>query len=114
MRILILLYSIMLASIPLFAQEKPEQQSPEYDMPNLAPDTSPFHMPNAGPAKAFGADPESGEPHFYLDPESGLYFDFHEKKIRNFKNGEVYTFEELKKKLEEASAKEEEQPKKII
>jgi hypothetical protein len=116
MKALLFVCSLLLASASLFVQEMipKDQHVPKYDMPNLTPDASPFNMPNAGPTKAFGTDPESGEPHYYLDPETGLYFDFYEKKVRNFKNGKVYTFEELQKLLESLPAKDAESQKKMI
>lgn len=110
------LWIVILASAPLLAQEKPqrEQQFPAYKMPKLMPDNHSSNMPNQQFLKSFGTDPESGEPHYYLDPQTGLYFDFYEKKVRNFKNGEVYTFEELQKLLESPPAKDAESQRKII
>lgn len=96
-----------------YAQEG-MQVKPKYNMPQLAPDASPENMPNTRFLKSYGSDPATGEPHYFMDTESGLYFDFDEKKVRNFKNGEVYTFEEVKRLLQQKSTKAVEPKNKII
>jgi hypothetical protein len=100
-----------------FAQEQKQsdpQANSEYDMPNLTPDISSDNMPNTEFLKSYGSDPDTGKPHYYMDTESGLYFDFDEKKVRNYKNGEVYTFEEVKKLLQQKDSKGAKPKSKII
>lgn len=96
-----------------YAQER-EEVKPEYNMPQLAPDANSENMPNTSFLKSYGYDRVTGEPHYFIDTESGLYFDFDEKKVRNFKNGEVYTFEEVKTLLQQKNSKAVEPKNKII
>lgn len=70
----------------------PAPSNPEYPIKLKAPDLESFNMPNTDYLNAYGKDSETGKLHFYMHTESGLFFDFCEKKIRDFKNGEVYQF----------------------
>ncbi len=98
---------VVLFGNDMYAQHKPQimpSRRPEHNMPNLKPDTSPFNMPNLKGISAFSTNPETGEPHYYIDPATGLYFNFDQQEIRNFKTGKVYSFKELEKILREQGA----------
>lgn len=78
-------------------------------MPNYIPENLPADIPNMGFLGGHGTDSQTGETHYYMDSESGLYYDFREKIVRDFKTGKEYTFEKLKKLLR----KEKEKPKEL-
>jgi hypothetical protein len=61
-------------------------------------------MPNVEFLGSYSTDPETGKPRYYLDTDSGLYFDFDQEVIKDFQTGESYTFEELKELLRRAPA----------
>ena len=96
-KLLILSFAIGL-SINIYAQDQPQPPQGKH-MPNYLPDETPAEMPNVEFLGGYGTDPQTGEPAYYMDTESGLYFDFQGKIIRNFKTGKEYTFEELEKLL---------------
>ena len=84
------------------AQEKNEEpktsQIPE--MPTFRPpaDISPMPTPNKD-ISSFGVDQQSGEPTYYIDPKSKLYFDFQQREIRDFNTGKTYSFDEFNQRL---------------
>ncbi|MFP4094406.1 MAG: hypothetical protein ACLFUB_07975 [Cyclobacteriaceae bacterium] len=89
-------------------QPQPRESEPQdRQMPNYLPDEAPADIPNMEFLRGHGTDPVTGEPHYYMDPESGLYFDFREKIIRDFKTGKAYTFKELEKLLRKEPEKPE-------
>lgn len=83
-------------------EEKPTQSQ---QMPNFLPDEVPADIPNMEFLGGYGTDPQTGKPQYYMDTESGLYFDFDEKVVRDFNTGKEYTFEELKKMLRQEQEK---------
>jgi hypothetical protein len=98
MKKLLILSFAMGVSINIYAQDQPQPPQGKH-MPNYLPDETPAEMPNTEFLGGYGSDPLTGQPHYYMDTESGLYFDFQEKIVRNFKTGKEYTFEELEKLL---------------
>ncbi len=87
-------------------QPQPEENAPQgQQMPNVLPGEAPTDIPNMEFLGGYGTDPQTGEPHYCMDTESGLYFDFREKIVRDFKTGKAYTFEELEKLLREENGK---------
>jgi len=99
----LLIFSIAIGLVgSVFAQDQaplPEKDPQKQPMPNFLPDEGASDIPNMEFLGGYGTDPQSGEPAYYMDTESGLYFDFQGKIIRNFKTGKEYTFEELEKLL---------------
>ncbi len=86
---------VVLFGNDMYAQHKPQI------MPKS---TAEHNMPNLKGISAFSTNPETGEPHYYIDPATGLYFNFDQQEIRNFKTGKVYSFKELEKILREQGA----------
>ena len=101
--------AIFLMALGVQAQEKNEQ--PNSQVPEMPTLRSPIELdPMLTTGKdilSFGVDQQSGEPAYYLDPKSKLYFDFRQREIRNFNTGETYSFDELGRQLR----KEESMPK---
>jgi hypothetical protein len=92
----------------VYAQTRPqpEDKGPQdQQMPNYMPEDFPADIPNMEFLSGHGTDPQTGEPHYYMDTESGLYFDYREKIVRDFKTGKEYTFEELEKLLRQEKEK---------
>ena len=100
-----------------FAQDQPlpqEKTPQDQQMPNFLPDENPADIPNMEFLGGHGTDAATGEPHYYMDTESGLYFDFDEKVVRDFRSGREYTFEELKNLLRKERGAPQELKKKRI
>jgi hypothetical protein len=105
------LYSSTYAQV----QPQPEENAPQdLQIPNFLPDKALTDIPNMEFLGGHGTDPVTGEPHYFLDSESGLYFDFREKIVRDFKTGKEYTFKELEKLLREEKERSRELYKKRI
>lgn len=97
------------------AQPQPKGKAPQdMQMPKYMPEDLPADIPNMDFLGSYGTDPQTGKPHYYMDSESGLYFDFKEKVVRDYKTGKEYTFEELKKLLREKKEKPRKLQKKRI
>lgn len=96
-------------------QPQPEDKAPQHpQMPNFLPDKAPADIPNMEFLSGHGTDPQTGEPYFYMDTESGLYFDFREKIVRDFKTGKEYTFGELSELFRKERENPQEHKKKRI
>jgi hypothetical protein len=93
---------VLLTAWGVQAQEKDKEpealQIPE--MPTFHPpsDVHPMPTPNKD-ISSFGINQQSGEPTYYLDPKSKLYFDFQQREIRDFNTGETYSFDEFSQRL---------------
>lgn len=98
MKLLIVISLLLIfsrAEVIAQSEESPSDPAPratEHPIKIKTPNLENFNMPNTDNLNAYGTDPETGKLHFYMDPKSSLFFDFYEKKIRDFKNGEVYEF----------------------
>jgi len=100
--ILIISFTILAGTVALTQDHSPKQDAAPQgrEMPNLLPgEPSGQQMPNMQFKGSYGIDDQTSEPHFYLDTDTRLYFDFKNKNIRDFKTGKSYSFNDVRKML---------------